>query len=51
MPNFKTDFLNEKSTLHVLEIKGVIQVVGNKFKAVLGNGKENIGHESESPAS
>ena len=30
--------------------KGVIQAVGNKFKAVFGKGKENKGHETEKPA-
>ena len=51
VPNFKTDILNRKGALLMPEIKDVIHVIGNKFKAVFGNGKEYVGHESEKPAS
>lgn len=50
MPSCKTDILEKTNALLVPEIKDVIQVVGNKFKAVFGNGKENMGDESERPA-
>ena len=48
VPTFKAGLLNEKGAL---ESKGLIQFVGNKFKAVFGKGKENNGHESEELAS
>lgn len=50
VPTIRTNLLKEKGALPMSDSKGVIQAVGNKFKAVFGKGKENKGHETEKPA-
>lgn len=50
VPNLKTNLLSEKGALPMLDSKGVIRAVGNKFKAVFGKGKENKRHETEKVA-
>ncbi len=50
VPTLKAYLLDEKGALPISDSKGVIQAVGNKFKAVFGKGKENRGHETEKPA-
>ena len=47
----KVIHLNDKRILPMLDGKGVIEAVGNKFKAVFGKGKENNGRETEGSGS
>ncbi|CAD6581408.1 MAG: hypothetical protein ASARMPREDX12_000453 [Alectoria sarmentosa] len=46
VPTLRTNFLDEEETLPSSDSMGVIQAVGNKFKAVFGKEKENKGHET-----